>query len=189
MAFCTQCGAQLNDGAVYCGKCGAKKTSLTSTSEIFIQTPQQANQNYTLYETFDNPESETLKTVAKTFGELTDAMAKVMYHNHPKALESYESFKNDKQNKKDIMVRKFTITDKSIIFDGKEIGYDELMIFCPKDNSVKFTIDNKIYWLSYKLKDRHRLYYSLHKANSFFPKTSLYKKLRYASMAYQFLKA
>lgn len=24
MAFCTKCGSKLNDGAVFCGQCGAK---------------------------------------------------------------------------------------------------------------------------------------------------------------------
>ena len=46
MPTCPHCGAQVPEGAVYCGNCGATlNASMTSTSSQQTQTPQSTWQN------------------------------------------------------------------------------------------------------------------------------------------------
>lgn len=182
--FCKNCGNSLKEDSNFCGKCGQK---VTATVEDINCTEQTApdNTRYTMYEVFNFPESSILKAGSSVFWGLSNAMAKVLYHNHPKALANYEDFRDNPTYRS---IRSYIITDRSIIFEGVEHFYKDMMIFSPKNVLVTFIINDITYSLISSLEETHKVYYALFRANSSFPLLFPRTKLKYANMAYHFLK-
>lgn len=180
--FCKNCGNPLRDGANFCGTCGQKVTATAETS-CTEQTPSN-NTRYSMYEVFNFPESSILKAGSGIFWGLSNAIAKVMYHNHPNALASYESFRDNQTYQS---VRSYIITDRSIIISGTEFLYKDMMIFSPKSDMITFKINDVTYSLISSLEERHKVYYALFRANSSFPLLFPRTKLKYANMAYYFM--
>lgn len=183
--FCQNCGNQLKNDSNFCGKCG-KKVTITVAEVSYNKQTIPDNTRYTMYEVFNFPESSILKAGSSVFWGLSNAMAKILYHNHPKALSNYEDFRDNTTYRS---IRSYIITDKSIILEGTEHFYKDMMIFSPKSYQyVTFKINDITYSLITKPEESHKVYYALFRANSNFPLLFPRTKLKYANMAYHFLK-
>ena len=75
MKFCTKCGAQMEDDALFCPKCGNKVNS-SGVSNPVHQQPAGMNQSPSTYSS--GPSSKTIATIVSIFDVVTTLVGTVL---------------------------------------------------------------------------------------------------------------
>lgn len=176
--FCIKCGHKLIEGSNFCIKCGERVSKVAPNKENQSQT----NTQYSMYEVFDYSNSNW-KKVTEVHRSMSHSLAKLMYKNHPKLLNIYESGINNPSYK---TVYKYVITDRSIILDDTEYPYEKLKVICPDKGGTSIEIKiNDVKYALYQSNDNViRLYHALMILNQVIRLNTLREKLQYIWMGY-----
>ena len=111
MAFCTQCGNKLNDGAAFCGKCGAK---------VCIGTPQSQSTNNGFFNKLNSTVQKAVNGAQQVVSDLSGSQSANTTSNNTSHI-MYEVFTPALG-----LGKKFIFTENSLIYGSAEYRYAEL---------------------------------------------------------------
>lgn len=179
--YCPKCGKKVDDNAAFCSSCGAKipsnKTGGTEGNGIgnffskFVN--QDQSQDYEMYEKFgpDILATAVKATVAPTL-LIGSGLMKKMVHGDDKVIKS------------------FVITDRSLIFNGKEYPCECMTVFASTGSfskEVETSVNGEKVFLKYGKEDKFRLYNAIIRLNTKIHPATKRQELRYLITIYEFL--
>lgn len=111
MSFCTQCGNKLNDGAAFCGKCGAK---------VCTGMPQSQSTNNGFFNKLNSTVQKAMNGAQQVVSDLSGSQSANTSSNNT-SHTMYEVFTPALG-----LGKKFIFTENSLIYGSAEYAYSEL---------------------------------------------------------------
>jgi len=112
MAFCVQCRNKLNDGALFCGKCGAK---------VATGTPQTQSTNNGFFNKLNSTVQKAVNGAQRVVSDISGSQSANIASNNNTSHTMYEVFTPAFG-----LGKKFIFTENSVIYGNTEYSYAEL---------------------------------------------------------------